>query len=273
MTRFPRTVALPHQSRPLEDGIWLRSHGVNRAQICLTSLSGLGISSQSEAAYTDIHQKWASARQRRDEFIQECSHLPHKIGGIEIVVRPLLGRYPPRLELLIKIPEGLKATHLRNSVNDIVSWRECLTNFQGPRALLGIESLARFEKQSDGRFKFIHAEPLTISNALNRKFASLLETSEFHRNDSPPADPPFNSIWCLEEAYELLRCWNIQFPERWITKGLNKIRSGEQVLETRYARNGIETVIGPFTCAVIDKKLRAWRRHRQPSPPYGTRRS
>jgi hypothetical protein len=223
-------------------------------------------SARSPSEYQDIQMKWAEARTRRDNFLQEHSHLKQKIGEIAITVRPQLGSLPYRFELVVTIPEGVKKNELVDAESEIHAWRECLTNFQGPRAFMGLEHVACFKQLRNGNYKFVHAEWVAISNRRNEELVILLEDSEYHKDDSPPENPPWNSEWCLREARELLSAWKILNQARWINQGVQNIRAGKPAFETHQARNGIRQLKGPFTPRLVEKFIRAWRRSHKSLP-------
>ncbi len=220
---------------------------------------------RSTSDYQEIQTKWAEARTRRDAFLHEYTLLEQKIEGIEVSVRPQLGREPHRLELIITIPEGVTTNRIKAAAPKIVRWRDSLTLFQGPSPFIGIEHLARIQKGSDGKLKLECSEPHLISEGLNQRLADLLTGVEYHRNDFPPDNPPFNSEWCLSEAKNLFLSWHVAQgkQERCIKECLQRIRSGIPAFETQKTRNGFIHLKGPFTARLVSERIRAWRRRQR----------
>lgn len=214
--------------------------------------------------YQDIQSKWAEARRRRDDFLNECTGLEQKVGNIKITVRPQLGSDPYRLELIVIIPESVSKKQIQDAAQEIVAWRERLNLFQGPAPFKGIEHLARVRKESDGKYKLECSEPQLISEGLNQRLADLLTDVEYHRNDSPPDNPPFNSEWCLSEARQLFLSWHVakQKQDRCIKGCLQRIRSGMPAFETVRPRNGSIHLKGPFTARFVSDRIRQWRRRK-----------
>jgi len=223
------------------------------------------LKSFSEERYQSVHSQWAKARSRRDAFLNEYTLLEKQIGNMHVMVRPQLGRDPCRLELIVKIPEGVTAKQIKDAAPKIASWRENLTMFQGPSAFTGIENLVKVRKRRDGKYSLEHSEPHLISESFNQKLAHLLSNAEYFRTDTPPDNPPFNSEWCLSEARELFSAWKFAQSKQdsWMKKCLQRIRSGESPFETIQTRNGFSRLNGPFTARLVSARIRSWKRRKR----------
>ncbi|CAI4032327.1 hypothetical protein DNFV4_02757 [Nitrospira tepida] len=220
-----------------------------------------------DSEYDRIQTQWAKARQRRDEFFRRVQTLERRIGGLEVDVRPVLGHTPPRLKLIVTIPEGITARKIQKAEATIAAWRTELTKFQGPTAFVGIEPFGKVEPNGAGQtdsHRFVLSKtqgPAAIAEALNRSLADHLTEAVALENVVPPDDPPFNSEWRLSEARDLMQAWKINPADQeiWIREALQRLRNRKPAFASVQRGRSPARLDGPFTDTHVKNYLDNWR--------------